>query len=64
MNSKIINIHVYNVLGQEVFNAEELVNGNSIHKELNLEALDNGTYYIKISDNVNYYQTRKIIIRK
>jgi len=63
-NSKAINIRVFNVLGQEVFNADELINGNSIHKEINLEELENGTYYIKISDNLNYYQTRKIIIRK
>ena len=39
MNAKTINIHVYNTLGQEVFNANELVNGNSIHKEINLETL-------------------------
>jgi len=64
MNAKTIAINVYNILGQEVFNTNELVNGNTIHKELNLETLDNGTYYIKISDNLNYYQTRKIIIRK
>lgn len=64
VNSKAIIIKVFNILGEQVYTASEDVNGSSVRKELNLENLDNGTYYIKISDNSNYYQTRKIIIRK
>lgn len=64
MNAKAITIYIYNILGEVLFNTNELINGNSIHKELNLNSLDNGTYIIKISDNLNYYQTRKIIVRK
>jgi type IX secretion system substrate protein len=59
-DAKTLNISLYNMLGEKVL---EITNVSPSSQSMDVSALSNGTYFVKVrSDNGHY--TKKIMIQK
>ncbi len=57
------NLSILNIMGQEVYFEKVKLDGDILNKNFNLQNLNSGTYFIKISNN-EVLQTYKMIIQK
>lgn len=63
LRSKSIEIHVYNVIGEIVYSANHDTEGKSTVKQVNLNNMSNGSYFVKVKSDNGIY-TKKIVINK
>ena len=56
-------INISNILGGVIYSAQESLNNNALYKEIDLQNLDNGAYFMQVTIG-NKVSTQKIIINK
>lgn len=61
--SGITNIQVYDVIGKMVYEKNVEANKDSMAKEINLDHISNGVYFVKVNTTGNNF-TQKIIVSK
>ncbi len=62
-NTGQLAIEIYNTLGQVVFKTDETVINGELNKTINLQAFDNGIYFLR-TDNGKITKTTRLIIQK
>jgi PKD repeat protein len=63
LNSSIIDIKVYNLLGELVHRSTKDVYKDEKYKEINLQALANGAYYLRLTSGDNIYSVKLVIAK-
>ena len=57
-----LNTSIIDVLGNEVYSSLDALNGNGIHKQINIENITKGVYFIRLRSGADVF-TQKIIIQ-
>jgi PKD repeat protein len=63
LSSSIVEIKVFNVLGELVHRSTRDVYSGEEYKEISLQNLANGAYYLRLSSGGNTYSTKLVIAR-
>lgn len=61
LNSPFIQIKVYNILGELVHQSNEEILQGKLNKEIDLQYLPNGAYYLKLNSGSQVYSVKLII---
>ena len=62
-NVSNVQINITTILGEAIYNLQERINNTSLYKEIDLQNMANGAYFMKVSIGDKTY-TNKIIINK
>jgi hypothetical protein len=56
-----VQINITNILGELIYSAQEPLNNNSLSKEIDLQNIANGAYFMQVNMGTKTYTTKTIV---